>query len=95
MSARTKPPLTDVQKKALRTLQRHGGEAVQTRTGTMLARGVELGHGEDGEGDREEGVDFFQRSTWAGLKLLGMIDAVAPRRYRITDAGQRALGPSS
>lgn len=56
-----------------------------TKTGTMLARGAELGHGADGEGCRDEGeeVDFFQRSTWQALLAAGRIKEVSPRRYRV------------
>lgn len=75
--------LTATQRKALQALLDHGGEGVMTKTGTMLARGAELGHGDDGEGSREEGweVDFFQRSTWMELVKSGHILEVRRRRY--------------
>jgi len=75
--------LTATQRKAFQALLDHGGEGVMTKTGTMLARGAELGHGDDGEGSREEGwkVDFFQRSTWMELVKSGHILEVARRRY--------------
>jgi len=86
--------LTETQKLALKALTDHGGEGVMTKTGTMLARGAELGHGDDGEGSREDGyeVDFFQRSTWKALEVAGVIREVLPRRYRVV-AGPTA--PSS
>lgn len=75
--------LTATQRKAFHALLDHGGEGVMTKTGTMLARGAELGHGDDGEGSREEGweVDFFQRSTWMELVKSGHIREVSRRRY--------------
>lgn len=75
--------LTATQRKAFQALLDHGGEGVMTKTGTMLARGAELGHGDDGEGSREEGweVDFFQRSTWMELVKSGHILEVGRRRY--------------
>lgn len=83
--ASTTARLTYTQRAALAALQKHGGEGVMTKTGTMLAAGAELGHGEDGEGSREEGweVDFFQRSTWKALLNAGRIEKVAGNRYRI------------
>lgn len=77
--------LTITQQRALKALTDHGGEGILTKTGTMLVRGVELGHGDDGEGSREEGweVDFFQRSTWKALASLGHIEEISPRRWRV------------
>lgn len=77
--------LTATQQLALKALINHGGEGVMTKTGTMLARGAELGHGHDGEGSREEGweVDFFQRSTWMELVKSGRIQEISRRRYRV------------
>ena len=68
--------LTPTQRLALEALAKHGGEGVMTKTGTMLARGAELGHGEDGEGSREGGeeVDFFQRSAWTALRSAGAVE---------------------
>ena len=78
-------PLTTVQQMALKALANHGGEGILTKTGTMLARGVELGHGPDGEGCRDEGweEDFFQRSTWKALADAGHIRKIGPSRWRI------------
>lgn len=78
--------LTATQQFALKALTNHGGEGVMTKTGTMLARGAELGHGDDGEGCRDEGVDFFQRSTWKSLLAAGRIQEVAPKRYRVVQS---------
>lgn len=82
--------LTRTQRKALQALADHGGEGVMTKVGTMLARGVELGHGPDGEGDREEGIERFQRSTWVSLAKLGLIVEISRRRFAIAKAESRS-----
>lgn len=83
---------TRVQLAALKSLRDHGSEGVRTNRMTMLARGAELGHGPDGEGDRDEGHDFFAwTSTWAALVRGGFLEEVAPRRFRITDLGRAAM----
>ena len=50
---------TATQRAALEALRNHGGEGVLTKTGTMLARGAELGHGADGEADRDANVQCY------------------------------------
>ena len=79
--------MTPTQQLALKALIDHGGTGILTKTGTMLARGAELGHGPDGEGCRDDGdeVDFFQRSTWKALVDLGRIKEVAPKRYQVVE----------
>lgn len=75
--------LTRTQKAALEALEKHGGSGILTKTGTMLARGAILGHGEDGQADKDEGVDAYQRSTWMALAAEGRIREVSPRRYEV------------
>lgn len=82
--------LSPTQIKALKALDRHGGEGVLTNRQTLLAAGAELGHGTDGEGCRGR-VDFFAwSSTWLTLLRAGYLEEVSPRRYRLTDAGRAA-----
>jgi len=78
--------LTTTQRAALKALIDHGGEGVLTKTRTMLARGAILGHGDDGEADRDAGIECFQWSTWKALIAAGQIREVAPRRYRAVTA---------
>lgn len=83
--------LTDVQRAALKALDDHGGEGVRTRVMTLLAAGAELGHGPGGEGDREEGHQFFAwYPTWASLVRSGHIEEVAAKRFRLTEIGREA-----
>ena len=78
--------LTPTQRAALKALVDHGGEGVRTKTRTMLARGAILGHGEDGEADREAGIECFQWSTWKALIAAGKITEVARCRYRVVQS---------
>lgn len=82
--------LSETGRAALRALAMRGGEGVRTNRSTLLARGAELGHGPDGEGDGEEHLFFAWSPTWLTLLRTGYIEEMAHRRYRLTEAGRQA-----
>ena len=79
--------LSPTQRHALQALARHGGEGVRTKRGTLLAAGVELGHGADDDANDDAGAGAISWLTWSRLVSSGHLEQVADKRYRLTDSG--------